>query len=55
MEKQELFSRMEELEPLCREISTSIWENPETGGKEQKSSDFFRTLLSREGFVIVNE
>lgn len=55
MEKQELFSRMEELEPLCREISTSIWENPETGGEEQKSSDFFRTLLSREGFVIVNE
>ena len=55
MTKQELFKKAKELEPLCQEVCRTLWNNPETGGKEKKSTDYLRELLQKEGFVIVNE
>ena len=46
---------MEELRSTCVDICTNLWNNPESGGNEQKSADMIRELLHHEGFVIVNE
>lgn len=55
MTKKEMLGQMEELRSTCVDICTNLWNNPETGGNEQKSADMIRELLHHEGFVIVNE
>ena len=55
MTKTELIQEMEKLRPFCTDICRDLWEHPETGGNEKRSSDYMRNLLSEEGFVIVNE
>ena len=55
MTKKEMLGQMEELKSTCVDICTNLWNNPETGGNEQKSADMIRELLHHEGFVIVNE
>ena len=55
MTKKEMLGQMEELKSTCVDICTNLWNNPETGGNEQKSADMIRELLHPEGFVIVNE
>ena len=34
--------------------SRFLWDNPEVGGTEAVSSDYFRNILKEEGFTIVN-
>ena len=55
MTKKEMLGQMEELRSTCVDICTNLWNNPESGGNEQKSADMIRELLHHEGFVIVNE
>lgn len=55
MKKNEMLQQMKELEAVCRTVCRELWKNPETGGKEKFASDYFKELLSKEGFVIVNE
>ena len=55
MNKTELLAGMEALRPLCTEMCSTIWNMPETGGTEKKSSDYLRGVLEKEGFRIVNE
>ena len=55
MTKKEMLGQMDELRSTCVDICTNLWNNPETGGNEQKSADMIRELLHHEGFVIVNE
>ena len=50
-----MLGQMEELRSTCVDICTNLWNNPESGGNEQKSADMIRELLHHEGFVIVNE
>ncbi len=50
-----MLGQMEELKSTCVDICTNLWNNPETGGNEQKSADMIRELLHHERFVIVNE
>ena len=39
MTKKEMLGQMEELKSTCVDICTNLWNNPETGGNEQKSAD----------------
>ena len=55
MTKQELLDGMKGLEPLCREVCQTLWENPETGGSEEKSANLMRELLRKEGFSITDQ
>ena len=55
MTKKEMLGQMEELRSTCVDICTNLWNNPESGGNEQKSADMIRERLHHEGFVIVNE
>ena len=55
MTKKEFLAQIGGLEPTCKEICTHLWNHPEIGGKEEKSANYIRDILSKEGFVIVNE
>ena len=55
MTKKEMLGQMEKLRSTCVDICTNLWNNPESGGNEQKSADMIRELLHPEGCVIVNE
>lgn len=55
MNKQQLLEQVQELEPLCYEVAQTIWDMPELGGHELQSANYFRDLLTKEGFTIVNE
>ena len=55
MTKKELHQIVESLEPLCQKSCKLLWEEPEIGGEEEESANYFRKILSEEGFVIVNE
>lgn len=55
MSKQFVFETVNELEALCAQSCKYLWDNPEVGGTETKSAAYLRELLSKEGFVIVNE
>ncbi|MBQ8598844.1 MAG: amidohydrolase [Oscillospiraceae bacterium] len=55
MSKQFVFDKVNELEALCTETCRYLWDNPEVGGTEVKSAAHLREILSKEGFVIVNE
>ena len=55
MTKKELHQIVEGLEPLCKNSCKALWEHPEVGGEEEESANYFRKILSEEGFVIVNE
>jgi len=54
MEKKEIYKIVENLASVCQDASRFIWENPELGGEEKKSADYYRTLLKKEGFRIVD-
>ena len=49
MTKKEMLGQMEELRSTCVDICTNLWNNPESGGNEQKSADMIRELLHHEG------
>ena len=55
MSKQFVFDQVNQLEALCAETCRWLWDNPEVGGQEKQSADHMRNILSKEGFVIVNE
>lgn len=55
MNKEQLLQEVDRLEPLCSEVAETIWNRPELGGSEQHAADYFRGLLEKEGFRIVNE
>ena len=48
MTKKEMLGQMEELRSTCVDICTNLWNNPESGGNEQKSADMIRELLHHE-------
>ena len=52
MKKQFLYNEVQNLEPLCREMCRTLWNNPETGGQEQRSSAYLKDILEKEGFTI---
>lgn len=54
MSKQIVLDSINELEALCQESCQFIWHHPEVGGTEKESADYLRSVLSREGFIIVN-
>lgn len=55
MYKQLVFDEVEKQESMIKDSCSFIWNHPETGGNEKESADYFRDLLSKEGFKIVNE
>ena len=55
MTKKELHQIVDSLEPLCQKSCKRLWDHPEVGGEEKESANYFREILSEEGFVIVNE
>ncbi len=55
MSKQTVYQKIDELEPLCKESCQFLWNHPEVGGTEKESAAYMRSVLSKEGFVIVNE
>lgn len=55
MTKKELHQIVDSLEPLCQKSCKRLWDHPEVGGEEKESANYFRKILSEEGFVIVNE
>ena len=55
MTKKELHQIVDSLEPLCQKSCKRLWDYPEVGGEEKESANYFREILSEEGFVIVNE
>lgn len=54
MTKETIFKEVHTLEPLCQNVARFLWNTPELGGHEKKSSDFLRKTLKSEGFKIVN-
>ena len=50
MNKRELFGLVDEDEGKLRELARSIWEHPEPGFKEQRSSRLLRDFLGSRGF-----
>lgn len=55
MEKKDLHLEVKKMESLLQTSCRTIWENPEVGGNEKASADYFRRLLDAEGFHIINE
>lgn len=55
MTKKEVHQIVKSLDSLCQDSCQKLWNHPEVGGEEKESADYFRKLLSEEGFVIVNE
>lgn len=55
MEKKDLHDEVKKMEPLLKSSCRTIWENPEAGGNEKESAEYFRRILKDEGFKIVNE
>ncbi|MGN0406444.1 MAG: amidohydrolase [Bariatricus sp.] len=55
MEKKDLHLEVKKMESLLQASCRTIWENPEVGGTEKASADYFRKLLEAEGFHITNE
>ncbi len=54
MIKQEIFDEVQGLATLGRNISRHIWNNPELSGHEKASADYYRKLMAKEGFDIVD-
>lgn len=52
MKKQEIFDRVDENENLLKKISQQIWENPELGLHEEKSSATLIETLEKENFNV---
>ena len=52
--KEDIYKLVKEMEPVCKEACQFIWNHPEVGGTEKAASDYYRTLLTQEGFHIVN-
>ncbi|MCF0140984.1 MAG: amidohydrolase [Mogibacterium sp.] len=55
MYKQNIYDEVERLSEVGLNACRFIWNNPEVGGTESVSSDFYRDLLAKEGFKIVND
>lgn len=54
MSKKEMLDQMKDLEAMCTNVCTDLWNHPETGGNEKRSADLMRELLTKEGFTITN-
>lgn len=54
MIKQMIYDEVQGLNALLQTSCRQIWKNPELGGTEKKSSQYFRKALEKEGFRIVN-
>ena len=54
MIKQEVYDEVQSLVPLGRKICRHIWSNPEVSGQEKASAEYYRKVLAKEGFHIVN-
>ena len=52
--KKQIIQEVEKLADLCKNTCTFLWENPEVGGTEKKSSTYMRDLMIQEGFAISN-
>ena len=50
--KKQIVQEVEKLSGLCKDTCTFLWENPEVGGTEQKSSAYMRDLMIQEGFKL---
>ena len=55
MKKKDLHLEVKKMESLLQSSCRTIWENPEVGGTEKASADYFKEMLEEEGFKIVNE
>lgn len=55
MEKEKLYDIVDRLRPTLEVAARYLWENPETGGNEEKASSYFRRLMGESGFTIHNE
>ena len=53
--KKQIIQEVEKLASLCKSTCSFLWNNPEVGGTEQKSSEYMRGLLRDAGFAITNE
>ena len=53
--KKQIIQEVEKLSGLCKDTCTFLWENPEVGGTEQKSSAYMRDLMIQEGFQLSGE
>lgn len=54
MDKKALLEYVDSLEENVNEVSQHIWNNPEISGKEEKSANYYREQLDKNGFRIVN-
>lgn len=54
MIKQEIYDEVQGLAPIGVKISRHIWNNPEISGNEKASADYYRKILKKEGFTIVD-
>lgn len=52
MIKQEIYDEVQSLESLLQEVSRHIWNHPEVSGQEVESSNYYRKILSNQGFTI---
>ena len=52
MNKSRVFEIAQELKPVMDEAAGFIWNNPELGGFEKKSSEYLKNILIKEGFRI---
>lgn len=55
MNKKDIHLEVKQMEAQLQNACRTIWKNPEVGGMEKASADYFRKLLDEEGFKIVNE
>lgn len=53
MTKEDIKELVKDLNKTLEEASRYIWNNPELGGEEKLSVDYYRNLFSKEGFKIV--
>ncbi len=54
MIKQNLYDEVQGLAPLGRKICRYLFSNPELSGQEHNSAEYYRKLLKKEGFTIVD-
>ena len=52
MDKRTIYEIVDRLEPKLQDAARYIWQNPELGGTEEKSSAYYRKMIGDAGFEI---
>ena len=54
MGEADILRLVEQYEPVARQVAQSLWNCPELSGKEEKSCQLMKEILTEHGFSVKN-